>query len=136
MNAMALAGTWIVTQNKITGQIYTRHGVTTADYSDLNFREEQITRNVDSISFQFNDALSLFIGVTNITDSTQAAVGVAVKDQAEVIKSNVTERLGSQITFFELLSIAPSITLLDQLNVDVDIEVPKALNRLRLRLVI
>lgn len=61
LNALAAAGIWIVTQDPNTGKIYTRHALTT-DMTDVNTREQMVTKNVDSISYVYLRQMAPFIG--------------------------------------------------------------------------
>ncbi len=137
LDAMAVAGVWIVTQDPVAGDIYTRHAVTTADYDDLNKREEMITRNVDSISFRFKDHFKPYIGVTNVTPSTLAILKLEAKSLVQVLTStNLTVNLGAQLISGDVTSVQQHITLKDNVTMNVTLEVPYALNVLAIRLVI
>lgn len=72
LNTMALAGTWIVTQDRLSGKVFTRHAITTGDYDNINTRLEMITRNLDSISYRFKDYFRPYIGMVNVTPTVQA----------------------------------------------------------------
>lgn len=137
LDAMALAGVWIVTQDPIAGDIYTRHAVTTADYDDLNKREEMITRNVDSISYRFKDHFKPYIGVTNVTPSTIRTLTLEAKSLIQVLATtNVTVNLGAQLISGEVTDVRQHITLKDNVTMNIALEVPYALNVLAIRLVI
>lgn len=136
LDAMAHAGVWIVTQDPVAGDIYTRHAVTTADYDDLNKREEMITRNVDSISFRFKDHFKPYIGVTNVTPSTIAVLGLEAKSLIKVLSATSLPNLGAQLIDGELLSVQQNLTLKDNVTMTVSLVVPYALNVLSIRLVI
>jgi hypothetical protein len=134
---MGLSGVWIVTQDPIEGDVYTRHAVTTADYDDLNKREEMITRNVDSISFRFKDHFKPYIGVTNITPQTIEMLDLEAKALIQVLKTtNVTTNLGAQLIDAEVTDVRQHITLKDQVTMNITLSVPYALNVLAIRLVI
>lgn len=137
LDRMGLSGVWIVTQDPIEGDVYTRHAVTTADYDDLNKREEMITRNVDSISFRFKDHFKPYIGVTNITPQTIEMLDLEAKALIQVLKTtNVTLNLGAQLIDAEVTDVRQHITLKDQVTMNITLSVPYALNVLAIRLVI
>ena len=137
LDAMGVAGVWIVTQDPVAGDVYTRHAVTTADYDDLNKREEMITRNVDSISFRFKDHFKPYIGVTNVTPATLAVLKLEARALIQVLTTtNVTVNLGAQLISGEVTKLQQHVTLKDNVNMDVALEVPYALNVLAVRLVI
>ncbi len=137
LDAMAVAGVWIVTQDPVEGDVYTRHAVTTADYDDLNKREEMITRNVDSISFRFKDHFKPYIGVTNITPTTLEILTLEAKTLLTVLKTtNVTVNLGAQLIDGDLVEVRQHLTLKDNVLMTINLTVPYALNVLAVRLVI
>lgn len=137
LDAMAVKGVWIVTQDPIEGDVYTRHAVTTADYDDLNKREEMITRNVDSISYRFKDHFKPFIGVTNVTPSTLEVLRLEARSLIQVLKTtNVTVNLGAQLIDAEVTDLRQHITLKDNVTMNVNLTVPYALNVLAIRLVV
>jgi exosome complex RNA-binding protein Csl4 len=136
LDAMAHAGVWIVTQDPVAGDIYTRHAVTTADYDDLNKREEMITRNVDSISFRFKDHFKPYIGVTNVTPQTIQVLTLEAKSLIQVLSATALPNLGAQLITGEVLSVQQSVSLKDNVTMTVSLSVPYALNVLAIRLVI
>jgi len=137
LDAMGVAGVWIVTQDPVAGDVYTRHAVTTADYDDLNKREEMITRNVDSISFRFKDHFKPYIGVTNVTPATIAILKLEAKALIQVLSTtNVTVNLGAQLISGDVTSVQQHVTLKDNVTMNVTLSVPYALNVLAVRLVI
>lgn len=120
LDAMAGAGCWIVTQDLTgavtsVGQIFTRDAVTTGTSSDINQREESVTRNVDSISFQFQETLAPFIGVTNVTPVIQSRIGLESQKLIDLLKvvgsaTNAGPQLldPSEITSLTVSPIDPS----------------------------
>lgn len=137
LNSMAEAGTWIVTQDRFTGQIFTRHAVTTGDNADLNQREEMITRNVDSISYRFKETFAPFIGISNVTPSMEAIIRTQTNALIEVLKGEAfIQRLGGQLIEGTIRDLRPHATLLDRYVLVLDLDVPEPLNNLEVRLVI
>ena len=137
LDAMAVAGTWIVTQDPIVGTIYTRHAVTTGSYDDLNQREEMITRNVDSISYRFKEQFAPFIGVTNVTPGTIDKLRVEVTNLVQVLKTeSQTVNLGGQLIDATLVELAQHVSLKDRVVLRLNLVVPYALNVLEVHLAI
>jgi hypothetical protein len=137
LDIMAVAGTWIVTQDLQDGEIYSRHAVTTGDYEDINQREEMITRNVDSISYRFKDHFAPFIGVSNVTPSLIELLGNEGKALIEVLKTeNFTQQLGGQLIDATIIELRPHFTLKDRVVMVIDTEVPIAMNNLEIHLVV
>lgn len=136
LDTMSGGGVWVVTQEPVTGQIYTRHAVTTGDYDDLNAREEMVTRNVDSISYRFKDALAPYIGVTNVTPRVLDALSVTMTDVIAELQAVATPLLGGQLISATVVELRQHLTLLDRVVVTLSITIPYALNSIELRLVV
>jgi hypothetical protein len=137
LNTMAESGVWIVRQDDFTGEIVTRHALTTGDYADINRREEMITRNVDSISYRFKDFFAPFIGSSNVTPVMQATIRTGLGELiSNLVNANSTIRLGGQLISAEVVSLAVSSVFRDRYVAVITLEVPYALNNIELRLVV
>jgi hypothetical protein len=137
LNTMAGAGVWIVSQERFTGQIFSRHAVTTGDNVDINRREEMITRNVDSISYRFKETFAPFIGISNVTPSMEAIIRTTTNALIEVLKGEAyIQRLGGQLIEGVIRDLRPHATLLDRYVLVLDLDVPEPLNNIEIRLVI
>ncbi len=137
LNLMAGSGTWIVTQDLQSGEIFTRHAVTTAAYDDLNAREEMIVRNVDSISYQFQDRFAPYIGVANVTPTLIDIIRTETQALIQFLKSNYyTQTLGGQLIDATITDLRPSLLAADRIVLAVSMTVPKSLNNLEAHLVI
>jgi hypothetical protein len=137
LDTMALAGTWIVTQDVNTGQIFTRHAVTTGDNADILEREEMITRNVDAISFEVFRLFDPFIGISNVTPS-MIALSESLLDQLLSVMENRgnIERLGTQVITGTIRRLEQSPLLKDRIIVEVDLVVPAPLNNVEVHLIV
>ena len=136
LDTMALSGTWIVMQAP-DGNIFTRQAVTTGNYSDINQREEMLTRNVDSISYRFKDYFEPFIGVTNVTPSMAAVIQAGISTLITLLQvERFTVNLGGQLIDAELESFAVSPIFKDRYVAKLLINVPYALNNFELHLVV
>jgi hypothetical protein len=136
LDAMAVRGVWIVRQ-QTTGEIYTRHAITTGSYEDINQREEMLTRNVDSISYRFKDYFEPFIGVTNVTPAMR---DVILGGMAKLIRLLQTERstsqLGGQLIEATIDRFFVSEVFKDRYVAYINLQVPYALNTIELHLVV
>lgn len=136
LDTMAVAGTWIVMQNP-DGDIFTRHAVTTGNYSDINQREEMLTRNVDSISYRFSDFFAPYIGITNVTPSNQEEIQAGMLGLINVLQTErFTANLGGQLIDAEITSFEVSPVFKDRYVVFISLDVPYALNNLEIHLVV
>lgn len=143
LDLMAGSGVWIVTQDMTgletdLGEIFTRHAVTTGPYSDLNQREEMLTRNVDSISFRFEDYFKPYIGVTNVTPVVQARLGLDVTNLISILKSEgaLNLNVGPQIVDATLIDLHPHAIELDRYVLNVQLVVPYPFNVFEIHLMI
>lgn len=137
LDAMALAGTFIVTQDSSEGKIYVRHAVTTGEYSDINQREESITRNIDFITYSIQDVLDPFIGIYNINPSIVSRVDITVSSILTVLSQNLANNLvGSSLISYTDLVVEQDALIKDKLNVTVNLVIPYALNNIAVRLIV
>ena len=136
LDAMAVAGVWIVQQD-LDGEIFTRHAVTTGDYEDINQREEMLTRNVDSISYRFRDYFEPFIGVTNVTPSMRDVILGGMTKLIRTLKTErVTTGLGGQLVDATVDRFFVSEIFQDRYVAYITLNVPYALNNIELHLVV
>lgn len=137
LDSMAVAGTWIVTQDRATGKIYSRHAVTTASYDDLNAREEMVTANVDSISFRIKDHFEPFIGVTNVTPSNEARLKLEL---GKIIRKLQTEgystELGGQLIDATIVEFGPHSIHQDRYLMVLDAQIPYPFNNAEIHIVV
>jgi len=135
LDLMAGSGVWIVTQAN-SGEIFTRHAVTTGNYSDINDREESITRNLDNISYRFKDYLAPFIGVTNVTPSMEETIrGGIVKLLRTMQSERSTPQLGGQVIDGTLERFFVSELFRDRYVAYLRLQLPYALNTIELHLI-
>lgn len=142
LDDLAEAGNWVVTQDPITGQIFTRHALTT-DTTDLNSREEMVTANVDAISYYFLNELAPFIGISNITPALVDQIHTECKALISYLESSTfVERLGGQLVHSDelgsttIVSIARHPTMFDRLVIVINLVIPYPLNVIECHLVI
>lgn len=129
LDVMAGAGVWIVTQNPNTGEVYTRHAVTTGNTDDVNEREEMIVRNIDNVSYRFKDHFAPFIGRSNVTPRLIQQLGVQVPALRDtLIFESSTDRLGGQIIDATILQLEPHPVLRDRVLLALQIEYPAPFN--------
>lgn len=136
LNTMGGNGVWIVTADLESGQVFSRHALTTADFDDINEREEIITRNLDSISFFFLDLFQPYIGISNVTDSTLTILRAEMAAGIQTLRGrNFVERLGAQLIEGTITELRKHAILKDRIVARIDLEIPFALNNLELHLV-
>lgn len=137
LDTMAGAGAFIVTQNPINGNIYTRHAITTGDYADINQREEAVTRNIDYISYYIRDILDLFIGVYTINPAVIDRINFLVNQTLYNLSVHEdTTVIGAPLLGYSNLATAQDSLAKDKLNVSVNLLVPYAINTIAVRLTV
>jgi hypothetical protein len=113
---------------------YTRQQLT-GDNTNLNFSEDSITANVDSISYALQAALTPFIGIYNITPATVLGVKAAINSVLQFyMLETFTERAGNQLIGYTINSIQQDPTYLDQIDIVVTLQVPYPMNFITLSL--
>jgi len=135
LDAMAGGGVWVVTQDPNSGDVFSRHALSTADYDTINEREELITRNLDSISYYFLDIYSPYIGVSNVTESTLDMLRAETHSGIKFLESRYfLPRLGSQLISGTISRMRAHATLLDRIIIDLDLVLPYPLNNIEAHL--
>jgi hypothetical protein len=129
LDTLAAAGTWIVTQNAKGGVAYTRQQLTADNSGNLNFAEDSVVANVDSISYGLQAALAPFVGVYNITPASVLKIKAAVDAELNYrLTSTYTERAGNQLNGYTIVKVVQNATILDQVDVVVQLQVPYPAN--------
>lgn len=137
LDIMAGDGAWIVTQDAASGSVFTRHAITTGVQSDINQREEVVTRNVDSISFRFQATFDPFIGVVNVTPGVKIMLEQEIGKLIDALKAEAGHTdLGGQLIDATITSFEASAIEKDRYVLVLSCEVPYALNNLDVHLVI
>lgn len=137
LDHMAGNGVWIVTQDRESGEVYSRHAVTTGDYEDINEREEMVTRNLDSISYYFLDVFAPYIGVSNVTPSMLDIIESEVNAGIQFLRAaNFTTRLGGQLIDAEITDLRESPVFSDRILLSLNLTLPYALNTLEVHLLV
>jgi hypothetical protein len=136
LDNMALGGSYIVTQDPVNGNIYSRHAVSTGNYDDIHEREEMVTRNVDSISFRFKDHFAPFIGRTNVVPSMQLTLDVEVKNLVGVLRHEINPQLGGQLVSASIRELRQHTLLKDRFVLILDCVIPYPFNNFEIHLVI
>lgn len=137
LDSMGGSGVWIVTQDPRTGRVYTRHALTTGAYADINQREEVITRNVDSQSFQFYDDFAPYIGIANATPSMLSTIRAQTLSTLQYLRNaNYTPSLGGQLVDGSIAELYVSPVFLDTIVLKLNMQEPYPFNNLQTTLFI
>jgi len=94
-----------------------RHELTTSTLDRKN-RETMITRNLDSLSYQYFDGLSPFIGIANVTPEFVEKVRTELKSLGGyIIASTRKPLIGSQMISCEIDSVSQNEVLSDKIDI-------------------
>ena len=139
LNTVAAGGNWIINKD-FDGRIYTRHQVTSAiavpAYADdLLQREDTFTSNTDHISRDYYSNTRDLFGQGNVSPEMLALIRQRIWTRTEYIRNQVySAKLGPQIIDAEIVELRIHPTLRDTVDVELDLELPPPLNRLRIHL--
>lgn len=136
LNIMAEAGTWIVTQDTESGQVYTRQQLTTADYNNLNEREDSLVTNLDSISYYLLSSFESYIGKSNISDSFLAQLETDLGARLTDLTLEYSPNLGPQIISWQITDFRQHSILKDRVVARVNLVLPYPFNNFEIHLVI
>lgn len=137
LNVMAGAGAWIVTEDPNTGTVFTRHAVTTGSTADINEREEMVVRNVDAISYLFQDRLKPFIGISNAVPDFLDVIRVETDSMIMFLRgNNFVKRLGSQLVAGEIKDLRLHTLLRDRVVLVLSLTIPYPANNVEVHLVV
>jgi hypothetical protein len=112
--------------------------VTTGNYADVNQREEMVRRDLDSISFQFIEAFSPFIGITNVTPSNQNQISLLTDSLIDQLSgsSSAPAALGPQMIAGVIVSFGVSPTQPDHYVMVIGCTLPVPFNNEDIYLVV
>ena len=128
LNNIAGAGVWIVTQSAVGAPAYTRQQLTSA-IGNLNYAEDSVTTNIDSISYGLQDALAPYIGIYNINPGTILKISAAIdRELTNRMQNTYTARAGNQLVGYEIVSVAQNAVFKDKIDVVINLTVPYPMN--------
>lgn len=137
LNTMASGGTFIVMQDAPNDQVYVRHQIST-DYeaNNLNTAELSITKNLDSISYFFDNLMSPYIGKYNITPELLAVLENVITGGLVSLESTSYGLYGPQLIAegTEILLLEQDAVLKDHVNCNLKLNMPYPFNHLVLKL--
>jgi hypothetical protein len=135
LDAIAAAGTFIVTQDADGGPVYIRHQLTTKTDSGSLYYEDSVGTNLDSISFGFKDILDRYIGRRNANPETVAEVTQKVSLFLDLQTASVpTSDIGPALISYDGLTIAVDDNFKDRINISATAVMPLPLNNIAVTL--
>ncbi len=136
LNRLAESGYWIVTQTRVGASAYTRHQLTT-DSSGLNFVEDNITTNVDSISYGLQRVLAPYIGIYNVNPTNVLLIRSVIDAELRFrLTGTFNVRAGNQLNGYTINSLAADLVFKDRIAANITLDVPAPMNSINITLVI
>lgn len=126
-------GWYVFVQDSETSLPYTIHAVTT-NVSAYAFGEFMNVKNFDFIALYFKDILYAFLGRYNITPETLTAISGSLNAGGEYLMLRKFPKIGAPLLDMDLKQIEQMANEVDGLNVYIDIDMPKVLNKIGLYL--
>lgn len=130
LDYMAENGVFIVGRDIASGKLFVRHALTTGDYSDVNEREENITRNLDLISYNLRDMLRPYIGRVLINQNT-------ISDLNLLISKYLTDMVNTgYIQSYTISRLEQHPVIKDQIIAEIKLTMSYPLNVLDVTLIV
>ena len=131
LDAIAAAGTFVVTQDIDGGTVYIRHQLTTKTDKGSLYYEDSVGVNLDAISFQVKDLLSGYIGKRNANPQTISEINkqFTLLLDKQVLTSPSAD-VGPALISYSGNVVALDAILKDKINVDADLVIPLPLNNI------
>jgi len=128
-------GGWFLFQQDTPGSLpYCVHQLTT-DTSTLEFSEFSMVKNFDFTAMFWADILDDFLGVWNVNKETIGFIRAAVDAGTDNLKLRRRIRIGAPIIDARIASLAEAIGDDSRLEVVLEVDYPKPLNTVALRIV-
>jgi hypothetical protein len=125
-----------VTQDPGNGQVYTRHQLSTGDQTSLFEKEQNITTNLDQISYTFLNTMKAYIGKGNVTPTMIDILRAQILGILAQYKNTIiVDRLGPQIIEGIITQLAADPLLRDRVVARIVLTLPFPLNNLELHLI-
>jgi hypothetical protein len=123
-----LAGKGVTIISGDNSNISVRHAVTTSMVGAKD-REEMITRNIDSISYVYFDALAPYVGIANVTPEFIEKLRTELKAiKSFLVNTTKLPLIGSQLIDCTILEIKQNEVLKDKIDIRLLPEYPYPFN--------
>ena len=132
------AGYFVFVQEIPGGLPYCVHQVTLGykDYaSTQEYSELSVVNNFDYVSSVFKNTLTPYVGVWNVIPQAYSSIMASLDSAILSLRSRSTDRIGSPLVSGNIVSVEPSEADAGTINVVMDVQLPKVLNKIRLEVV-
>jgi len=127
-------GWYVFVQDSESSLPYTIHEVTT-DVSSYEFGEFMNVKNFDYIALALKEVLDAFVGRYNINTENLELVRTSLNARIQYLKKRVFPKIGAPLLSGEITSIQQLAEEKDRAEVNIDVELPKIMNKIGLHLI-
>jgi hypothetical protein len=135
LDTIAGGGNLILIQDVAQAPVSCRHQLTT-DTSSIQYQELSITKNVDLIARFFRGLYQPFIGKYNITDALLDLLKSITESGIDFLKNQKAPRAGGVLRDGSIESLVESTTQPDTVEIELDINIPYPLNKIKVTLLV
>ncbi len=132
LNYMAERGVWLVVRD-IVGNVFTRHQLTT-DPTDINYREDTITSNLDHICRDYKAGVKDLYGRGNVSQQMLELIRSRVYSISDRIQSrNYPDIIGPQLQDMTIAALYIDPVLRDHVWLELEPTLPYPMNSLTMK---
>lgn len=138
IDALSDGGYFVLIQEIAGGLPFCVHQVTTAykNYaSTQEYSELSVVNNFDYISSVFKNSLNPYVGVWNVIPQAYSSIMASLDSSILSLQSRSVDRIGAPLVSGEVVSVEPSAVDAGTVNVIMDVQLPKVLNKIRLEVI-
>lgn len=124
-------GTWIITQDSSGTPVYIRHQLTTDSDDGILYYEDSVGVNLDDIAYQVDALLAPYPGQRNVNVETLEEIETKLRGLFDSMTVNPVinvNNIGPQLIAYSNLLVTNDPNFLDQVNVQVNLQLPVPLN--------
>ena len=99
------------------------------------FSELSVVNNFDFISSVFKNSLSPYVGVWNVVPQAYSSIMASLDSAILSLRSRSVDRIGAPLLNGTVVSVEPSEADAGTVNVLMEVQLPKVLNKIRLEIV-
>ena len=131
-------GYFVFIQEIAGGLPFCVHQVTAAyrNYASIQeYSELSVVNNFDYVSSVFKNSLSPYVGVWNIIPQAFSSIMASLDSTVLSLRSRSSNRIGAPLLGGDIISVEQSDADAGTVNVVMDIQLPKVLNKIRLEVI-
>ena len=106
----------------------------TTDPDTLESGEYSIVKNFDFVSIFFQDILNDYLGIYNINTETMSLLKQSLNTGIDLLKLRSFAKIGAPLNSASITNIQVSTAAADRVEINMNVELPKPLNRIGLHL--